>query len=124
RYLAQQFLFNSFHRAGVPLAAGSDWPVTTPNPWQAIAVGVTRVLPGSSAEPLAPSEALPLHVALSAYTRGSALTVGDTEGGRIGVGARADLVQLDRDPFELPPSELHTVKTIGTWASGRRVFGR
>jgi predicted amidohydrolase YtcJ len=114
------------------LCAGSDWPVSTPDPWQAIHVAVNRTLPTDDPEhdpePLLADEALTLGEALQAYTVGSAWItgrgVGDaTVAGNIEVGAVADLAATDRDPFAGGAACIHETRTVGTWIAGRRVFG-
>ena len=117
------------------LCAGSDWPVSTPDPWQAIHVGVNRQHPEGDPdfdpEPLLPHEALTLAEALDAYTAGSAWLNGrgpsDTgpgaPSGVIAVGAVADLAATDRDPFAGPAAGIHRTRTVATWVGGRRVFG-
>ena len=42
-----QYPFASMRRGGAVLGAGSDWPVSTANPFAQIAVGVNRTVPGS-----------------------------------------------------------------------------
>ena len=37
-----QYPFGDLHRSGARLVAGSDWPVTTPDPLEAIHVAVNR----------------------------------------------------------------------------------
>ncbi|MBR22232.1 MAG: amidohydrolase [Leifsonia sp.] len=114
------------------LCAGSDWPVSTPDPWQAIHVAVNRRLPADDPEfdpePLLAHEALTLAEALDAYTAGSAWIngrgPGDTEvTGIIEVGAVADLAATDRDPFAGPAESIHSTRCVGTWVAGRRVHG-
>ncbi|MBA4345838.1 MAG: amidohydrolase, partial [Microbacterium sp.] len=114
------------------LCAGSDWPVSTPDPWQAIHVAVNRTLPADDPEhdpePLLAHEALTLAEALDAYTAGSAFINGRGPGdahvtGVIEVGAVADLAATDRDPFAGPAESIHATTNVGTWVAGRRVFG-
>lgn len=113
------------------LCAGSDWPVSTPDPWRAIHVAVNRQLPADDPEfdpePLLPHEALTLAEALDAYTAGSAFITGrgpsDADAaGIIAVGAVADLAATDRDPFAGPATGIHATRNVGTWIAGRRVF--
>ncbi|WP_108251766.1 amidohydrolase [Planctomonas deserti] len=121
---SEQYPFASMAAAGVPLAMGSDWPVSTPDPWQAIAVAVTRVEPGSGAEPLGVGEELELGQAIAAYTSGSARVAHHDDAGTLRVGGVADIAVSDVDPFSLPADALHTVRTAATLASGRVVFSR
>jgi predicted amidohydrolase YtcJ len=67
-----QYPFRSLLAAGAELAAGSDWPVTSPDPIHGMHVAVTRSAPGGQAEPLIPAERLTLAEALTAYTAGTA----------------------------------------------------
>ncbi|WP_375389522.1 amidohydrolase [uncultured Amnibacterium sp.] len=119
----QQYAFASMAAAGVPLAMGSDWPVSTPDPWQAIATAVTRREPGSDRPALGEGEALTLEQALAAYTAGSARVAHHDEAGVLEVGRRADVAVADRDPFALAQEELATVRTAVTVSAGRVVHG-
>jgi predicted amidohydrolase YtcJ len=122
-----QYPFGDLHRTGAPLCAGSDWPVTTPDPWAALHVAVNRLLPADDPDfnprPFYPAQAIDLATALSAYTAGSARINGRDDAGRIAVGAAADLVVVDRDPFAAPPDEISATRTVSTWIDGRRVAG-
>jgi predicted amidohydrolase YtcJ len=110
--------------SGAVLAFGSDWPVTTPNPWHEMEVAVTRqVIDAPERGVLDASQRIDLQTALSAFTRGSAYLNHDDEAGQIVEGARADLAVLDRDPFEGPTSDIHTTRTLATIANGRVVHG-
>ncbi|MCU1437803.1 MAG: hypothetical protein JWP66_890 [Naasia sp.] len=120
---SQQYPFASMARAGVRLAMGSDWPVSTPDPWQAIAVAVTRMEPGETRfPPLGSGEELTLEQALSAYTAGSARVTHHDDAGTIRVGARADLAVADKDPFALAATALGTVRNVLTVSAGRVVY--
>ena len=120
-----QYPFASLAASGARLAMGSDWPVSSPDPWQAIHVAVNRRHPDDGSDgPLLPGEALSLQTALAAYTSGSAWLNRQDDGGRIVPGAPADLAVLTLDPFSLPPEELHTVGTDMTLVAGQPVFER
>jgi predicted amidohydrolase YtcJ len=117
-----QYPFRSLAASGAAIAAGSDWPVSSPDPIQGMHVSVNRVGPGRQAGPLIPEERLTLSAALSAYTAGTARINHADQTGRIGRGLRADLVMLDRDPFALPVEEIHQARVAATFIDGREVF--
>ena len=121
RRFDEQYAFAAMAAAGVPLAMGSDWPVSTPDPWQAIHVAVNRVEPGEAEPPLGTGQELTLQQALAAYTSGSARVAHHDEAGVLEVGRRADVAVADRDPFSQPVEALHEVRNVVTVSAGRVV---
>lgn len=119
----RQYLFGDLLRAGAPLACGSDWPVSDPNPLAGIHVAVNRILPGSTLPPLLPNQRLDLMTALTAYTAGSAHVNRSDDTGTLRVGALADLVVLDRDPFAGDSIEIAGTTVDQTFVGGIRVHG-
>ncbi|MGV9759475.1 amidohydrolase [Streptomyces tricolor] len=119
---ARQYPFGSLLRSGARLAAGSDWPVSSPDPLQGIHVAVNRVEPGGTAPVFLPGERLRLADALTAYTAGSAYVNHLDDTGRVAVGALADLVVLDRDPFTGPPEAIADTRVALTYVGGERVY--
>jgi predicted amidohydrolase YtcJ len=117
---AWQYPFGSLAATGATLCAGSDWPVSTPDPLQALHVGVHRTPPPgyvygvSSDEPFLPDERLTLARAIRAYTMGSAYVNHlDRETGSIEVGKLADLVVLSGDLFDLDsPTDARVLLTM------------
>jgi hypothetical protein len=99
--------------------------VTSPDPWDALHVAVNRHLPGHLVdrdyESFLPEQALDLATALAAYTAGSAWINHADDAGRIEVGAQADLVVADRDPFAGPVEEIADTAVVATYVGGRRV---
>ena len=85
-------------------------------------MAVNRTLPGAAgaeAEPLLPGQRLGLAEALGAYTIGSAYVNHlDDETGAIEVGRLADLIVLDRDPFDGPPDEIASTAVELTYVGG------
>ena len=122
---AWQYPFGALARAGAHLAAGSDWPVTTPDPLQAIHVAVNRWAFGeegrAGSEPFLPEQALTLEQAFAAYTSGSAFTNHLDETGRLAPGMLADLTVLDRDPFAGDPGEIGATRVRSTYVDGEVV---
>ncbi|MGK5681682.1 amidohydrolase [Actinoplanes sp. URMC 104] len=121
--VGRQYPFGDLLRSGARLAGGSDWPVSTPDPLQGIHVAVNRVLPAEQREPFLPEQRLDLRTAITAYTAGSAYVNRRDDSGRLAEGYVADLVVLDRDPFEAPPEQIGDARVASTYVSGRRVYG-
>ncbi|WP_374455454.1 amidohydrolase [Nocardioides sp.] len=121
----RQYPFADLHAAGARLVAGSDWPVSTPDPLAAIHTAVHRTSYGEPApagtEPFLPEQALPIEVAFAAYTSGSAWVNHRDDAGTVTVGAVADLVVLDVDPFRTP-EEIGAARVRSTWVDGECVF--
>ncbi|MGH3355442.1 MAG: amidohydrolase family protein, partial [Nocardioidaceae bacterium] len=121
-----QYPFGSLLRSGARLAAGSDWPVSTPDPWAGMHVAVNRRHPdGAEGEHGAflPEQAISLADALTSYTQGSAF-VNHLDAGRITEGALADLVVLDRNPFTAPQESIAETAVVATFVAGTEVFCR
>jgi predicted amidohydrolase YtcJ len=121
---ATQYQFRSMARAGVSLAFGSDWPVTTPNPMDWIHVAVNRDYPGDTDGPFLPEEALSVRMAFEAATSGAARAARQDARGVIEPGRQGDLVVLDRTLAEVPNEELHDVSVAATIVRGDVVFER
>jgi predicted amidohydrolase YtcJ len=117
-----QYPFGALRQAGATLAAGSDWPVSSPNPIEGIHVAVNRVRPTGEGPPFLPEQRLDLATALAAYTAGSAYANHLDDTGTIRVGALADLAVLDRDPFAGPVEEIAATRVVRTYVGGRLVF--
>jgi predicted amidohydrolase YtcJ len=121
----RQYPFGDLLRCGATLAMGSDWSVTTADPLEEIEVAVTRVDPENRGNaPFLPEQALPLQVALAAFTAGSAYVNHDDDGGSLTVGKRADLALVDRNLFEVPSAHVSDAQVEMTVASGRVVHER
>ncbi|WP_309135953.1 amidohydrolase [Brevibacterium oceani] len=115
--------FGSFASTGAHLAMGSDWPVSTANPWEAIHVAANRSHPAAAdTAPLLPDEALDLITALRAYTAGSAHLLRSDTNGHIRLGERANLALASANPFTLAPGEISTITNTLTIVDGRIAF--
>ncbi|MGA5699915.1 amidohydrolase [Peterkaempfera bronchialis] len=126
RRAGQQYPFRRLLDSGARLAGGSDWPVTTADPWQAMHVAVHRTEPPGSAHsghpgadrPFLPEERLGLADILRAYTAGSAWVNGnDAEVGTVREGMAADLAVLDRDLFD-PAAGVAGTRAVLTMVAG------
>ncbi|PKB80188.1 MAG: hypothetical protein BZY88_09420 [SAR202 cluster bacterium Io17-Chloro-G9] len=115
----------ALHRSGVPLAFGSDAPVTDPNPWPAIYSAVTRRTSSGTALPRKDNQAsldqrVPVRDALRMYTSagGSAAKFGGIHSG-IKAGYPADLVLLEADPTRVDEDSLKNIRAVMTIIGGK-----
>lgn len=96
--MERQYPARSLVETGATVAGGSDWDVTSYNPFAAMATGMSRRNPEHPERPpLNPKEAMSLDGMLSAYTINAAKLLGrEGEIGSLEVGKFADLIVLDR----------------------------
>jgi predicted amidohydrolase YtcJ len=108
-------------KAGLMVAAGSDAPVSGPDPLKGIYAAVTRC--AENGQRVAPSQAIPIMDALGLYTSGAAYSCFlDKELGSISKGKFADLVVLSDDPLKAGPQELKNIRVEMTLMNGTVVF--
>jgi predicted amidohydrolase YtcJ len=121
-----QYPFGSLVASGASLGAGSDWPVSSPNPLWGIHTAVNRKLPPQERDreydAFLPEQALDLTAALTAYTAGSAYINHRDDAGVLAVGNLADLAVLDRDIFAAPIEEIALTKVVATFVGGEQVY--
>jgi predicted amidohydrolase YtcJ len=122
--VARMYPIGSLERAGATIVAGSDWPVSSMNPWDAIEVALTRQDPRRRhTGVLNASEAVGLDTMLAAFTREGGRVAGlDQITGMLRPGFAADLVWLEDDPHRRDAHGLANLRVRGTWFAGRRVF--
>lgn len=115
------YRMNSLLLAGIPLAAGSDAPVASFDPWIGIQTACIRAT--LSGTLLGPSEKLERWQALELYTTGAARVAGwEKSRGMIRPGFHADLVALDQNPLTCSVELLHHTKVCSTWIGGKLVY--
>jgi predicted amidohydrolase YtcJ len=119
-----QYPFRALIDAGARLACGSDWSVSSPDPFLQMHTAVTRVGPEEPDAPaFLPEQRLTADQALTAFTRGSAFVNRlDDRTGVLRPGALADLVVADHDPFE--DGSIADTRVVLTMVGGRVVFDR
>jgi predicted amidohydrolase YtcJ len=106
----------AWRRHGVALAAGSDAPYGSPNPWIAMQAAVDRrTLDGHQ---LGPAEAMSPEQALAMYL--SPLSAPGHQLRSVAVGAHADLCLIDR-PWRIARMALAAVRVRATVCQGRLV---
>ncbi|GAB4455706.1 MAG: amidohydrolase [Anaerolineales bacterium] len=110
---------------GARLAFGSDAPVDSPNPFWGLHAAVTRRrADGSpSAEGWHPEQKLTLAQAWEAYTLGPAYAAYmEDRLGRLAPGSLADLIVLEKDPFDCHADELLNMQSSATMVNGEWVY--
>ena len=114
----------SVARSGAVVVGGSDWSVTSMNPFDAIQVALTRrALEAAAGPPWLPEQTLDLATALAAYTiNGAYANHQERTTGSIEVGKLADLVVLDRNLFEIAAEEIHRTEVLFTFVEGEEVY--
>jgi predicted amidohydrolase YtcJ len=111
----------SLHKAGATIIGGSDWDISSYNPFRAFQTAVTRA-GGKGLKPLNIEERIPLETAIDAYTINAAYAMKQDETtGSLEVGKRADLAVLDRDILTIDPETIQDTKVLETYVDGRLV---
>jgi predicted amidohydrolase YtcJ len=113
------YAFGSLQATGATLAFGSDAPVETPDPLRGIYAAVTRRRrDGNPDGGWYPEERLTVAGAIAAYTIGAAWASKD-EGvvGELSPGARADMVVLSGDPFDMSHGEAEALARLRVCAT-------
>jgi predicted amidohydrolase YtcJ len=114
----------SVSRTGAVVSGGSDWSVSSLNPLDAIEVGITHRQPDHPRQiPWNPAERVDLPTMIAMYTINAAYEHHlERETGSIEVGKLADLIVLDKNLFEVPAGEIHTVRVLRTLLEGKTVY--
>ncbi|HWS66646.1 MAG TPA: amidohydrolase [Steroidobacteraceae bacterium] len=119
RYL---YAARSLRDAGAMIVGGSDWDVSTFNPFEAMEHAVTRAK-GRGEEPLYLEQGIRLQEIVDAYTINAAYALKqERTTGSLEPGKRGDFIVLDRDIFTIEPFDLHETKVLSTYLDGREVY--
>jgi predicted amidohydrolase YtcJ len=114
------YAFRSLLDSGTHVANGSDAPIEELDPLAGIAAGVLRTIDDRDA--WHPEQGVTVEEAVHATCVAPAWLEGaERRRGQLVPGRLADLVVLDRDPFECEPDELPEVNVVATMAGGRWV---
>ncbi|MGA2368308.1 MAG: amidohydrolase [Dehalococcoidia bacterium] len=120
--LRQLYALNTMLRAGLKPAAGSDAPVSPPDPLKGIYAAVTRR--AETGQLVLKSEAISMMDALRLYTTGAVWSCfREKEAGSISKGKYADLAVLNADPFQVDIEELKDINVEMTVLAGKVVYG-
>jgi predicted amidohydrolase YtcJ len=117
-----RYLYPALHKAGATIIGGSDWDISSYNPFRAFQTAITRA-GGRGQRPLNIEERIPLQTAIDAYTINAAYAMKqDATTGSLEVRKRADLVVLDRDILSVDPETIEDTKAVATYLDGRLVY--
>ncbi len=116
------YRIGALHRAGVPVAFGSDAPVEMPEPLAELAAAVTRRsgeggLVGPPTEAVSTEDAFRIAILGGAHAAGAGAWLG-----ALRPGMAADLVLLDGDPFRRDPAEWPRLGVLATIVGGQVVW--
>lgn len=120
---------NYFTRISDFIGLGSDWPVSSMNPFKAIEIAITHLKLDSSKKDyysiFSPDHKITLFEALNYYTIGSAKICGEErKRGSLEIGKFADLTVLDRNIFEIETTEIHRTKVKFTMIEGKIMYNK
>ena len=106
------------------IAAGSDFPVESPNPFYGLHASITRQdhnnLPVGGwyeDQKMTRAEALRSFTLDAAYAGHQEKLIGSLEAGK-----KADFILLARDILTMPESEIWQSQVSQTWVAGKKVF--
>jgi predicted amidohydrolase YtcJ len=114
------YSFNSFLKAGVPMAFSSDWPVSSYKPLEGIATAVFRRL---NSDQLAHNhaESITTQQALAAYTTGVTSML-DSEPANLEIGSSFSAVVLSGDLMQQDLEGLVSLEVLAVYKDGTRLF--
>lgn len=109
---------------GATVVSGSDWAVSSANPFLQIETVITRKDPlNDEDEVFIPEERIALADAISMLTIDAAwVNHSETDAGSIEVGKYADLAVLDRNLFDIRPEDISETQVVLTLFGGEIVY--
>ena len=123
--------YRHFFDEGVRVSASSDYPACNKplqecSPFHGIQIGMTRQKIGAieDKEILASKdERLSLEQSIRAYTINGAYQLHlEKSIGSLEVGKQADIIVLDKDPFQTKTEDIHTIKVLQTFLKGKSIY--
>jgi predicted amidohydrolase YtcJ len=124
--MKQMYSIGAVAKSGGRVAFGSDWSVSSANPFPAMEIAITRQdAETSTTAVFNPEQRITLEQAIAGYTINAAFAnfIDDTTGS-VEVGKYADLIVVDRNLFEIPVSEISEASVRVTLFEGEAVYGR
>lgn len=119
--LALSYPGRSWFDAGIVAVGSSDVPVVSADPFVNLRSAVTRLT--QDGQRMGPNQGVTIDEAIRMFTiNGAFASFEESIKGSITEGKLADLVVLDRDPHDVEPEELHTLRAELTMIDGRVVY--
>jgi predicted amidohydrolase YtcJ len=117
----RQYQLASMLKSGARIAYGSDWPVTSQVPLEALAVPTHRQSPDRKPEGgWSPHESISVEQSLSFYTHGVAYqNYKEERYGEIKVGAEADLMILSQNPLTCDLHDVSKISVVTVFKRGK-----
>jgi predicted amidohydrolase YtcJ len=135
--LKWSYAIKSILDTGAMIAFGSDWSVTSANPFYQIETAITRQsatdITALENKPVDPAQDVPLNIeqsidlrsAIEAFTINAAFVNKiERETGSLEVGKYADMVVLDQNLFEISPKDISDTNALLTLFEGNVVHGK
>ncbi|MER5394363.1 amidohydrolase [Saccharopolyspora sp. NPDC002686] len=122
--IAGAYAWRTMLEQGIPIASGSDFPVSSENPFDGLHAAITRT--DRDGQPVGgwyPQQAMNPVEALRSFTLDAAFAAHQERViGSLEPDKWADFLILDQDPLDPPPGRARwQTKTLQTWVAGRRV---
>ncbi len=121
------FAWRALEKAGAKLIFSSDHPASISiSPWRGVHNAINRqTIEGTPENGWLPEHRVSLKTTLQAYTNnGAYASFEEKTKGKIAVGMLADLVVLDKNPFEIPAKDLYKLQVEKTIFDGRIIYQR
>jgi predicted amidohydrolase YtcJ len=119
------FAWRALEKAGAKLIFSSDHPASISiSPWRGVHNAINRqTIEGNPKNGWYPEHRVSLNTTLTAYTsNGAYASFEEKIKGKIAVGMLADLVVLDKNPFEIAPKDLYKLEVLKTVFDGKVIF--
>jgi predicted amidohydrolase YtcJ len=107
------------------VAFGSDWSVSTANPFYQMETAITRMDSNDySIKPFIPHEAITIEAAIDAFTINAAfVNKHEADTGSIEIGKYADLIVLDQNLMDIDARDISDTQVLLTLLEGNAVYG-